>query len=682
MSTEKESTSADKQKKYSRKDLSQMTTAEFLAAAKSPYKRLLSYVKPYRGRFALGIFFGITGGLFNGFLLLVIRAVFTIVLPTDPADEPSPPTVQVEASVSVDSAPAIAEVPHSDGGKAPKTETIHPFKGVPFLANVKFERPVIREGWQQWIFVSVVCLSIPFLIFIKGMFEYLNKYCIFWVGNKVLYQVRDELFSNLLRQPVSFYSTAKQGDLIQAVYNQTRMAATAATDMVCALIIFPVSILAIMGTLLHIDWVYTLGACVVFPLCIVPVTLVSKKVRLAGGKEEEEAGVLMTTMQESFSGIKVVKANAREDFERERFNRASSKMMKLIMRWQKATEIVGPLVETVASVGMAIGLVYAYVAHKTVHDFLILNMGLMSIYPHVKGLSRMQITLQKTLLATSKIFALMDEKPSIADKPDAMDLDEVRTGIEFRNVTFTYDVRQGPAVESLNLKFEPGRSYALVGLSGSGKSTIMSMILRFYDPDEGQILVDGHDLRDYKQKSLRDQIGIVNQDVFLFHDTIAANIRYGRLNASRKELEQAAKLAHAHEFIMEKKNGYDEVIGDRGNQLSGGQAQRISIARAMLRNAPILLLDEATSALDSEAEKYIKEALDILATGKTVIAIAHRLSTVLNADEIIFMEKGRVLASGRHAELMEACEAYRNLYNLQFQGHNEDEIVPDVEVVC
>ena len=654
-----------KQQRYSRRDLATMSSGDFLEAAKTPYKRLFSYVKPYRMRFGMGVFFGITGGLFNGFLLLVIRAVFTIVLPAE-APPPAP---------GADPVPLVAAAAQDETPKK-----IVPFHGVALLDKIQFDAPKLKPGLEEWIFVSMVCLSIPILILLKGVFEFLNKYCILWVGNRVLYQLRDDLFTTLLRQPIGFYNKAKQGDLIQTVFNQTRTAATAATDMVCALIIYPVSILAIMVTLMHLDWLYTLGACIVFPLCILPIAIVSKKVRQSGAKEEEEAGAIMTTMQESFSGIRVVKANAREEFERERFNRAGQRMMQVITRWQKATEIVGPLVESVASIGMAIGLIYAYISEKTVHDFLVLNMGLMSIYPHVKGLSRMQITLQKTLLATSKIFGMMDEKPAIADKPDAVELGEVKEGIEFKKVRFSYPQKRQPAVFDVSLKFDIGKTYALVGQSGSGKTSIMSLILRFYDPQGGKILIDGVDIRDCTQKSLRNQMGIVNQDVFLFHDTIFNNIRYGRLDATRKEVEEAAILAHAHEFIMEKRNGYEEVIGDRGSQLSGGQAQRISIARAILRNSPILLLDEATSALDSESEKHVKEAVDTLSRGKTVIAIAHRLSTVLKADQIIFLEAGRVLASGRHHELMETCEGYRSLYNLQFQGHESDEVVPDIDL--
>ncbi len=650
---------SDKQKRYSAKDLASMTNSDFLSAAKAPYGRLFSYVKPFKNRFALGVFFGIVGGAFNGVLLLVIRAIFTIVLPAD-----TPPA--------------------GDAAGHPLPDKIVPFQGIAYLDQIQFDRPELAPGWEQWSFVAAVCLLIPVLILLKGSFEFLNKYCIMWVGNRVLHQLRDDLFSNLLRQPIAFYNKAKQGDLIQVVFNQTRMAASAATDMVCALVMYPVSILAIMVTLLHLDWLYTLGAFIVFPLCILPILVVSKRVRQAGAKEDEEAGMIMTTLQESFSGIRVVKANAREDYERERFNRAALRMMAMITRWQKASEIVGPLVETTASIGMAIGLIYAYISGKSVHDFLVLNMGLMSIYPHVKGLSRMQITLQKTLLATSKVFAMMDEKPSVADRPDARELKGVTEGIRLENVRFSYPSKPKPAVVGINLNFELGKTYALVGQSGSGKTTIMSLILRFYDPHVGRIMVDGRDIREYSQTSLRNQIGIVNQEVFLFHDTIYNNIRYGRLDATREDVEKAARLAHAHDFIMEKRNGYDEVIGDRGNQLSGGQAQRLSIARAILRNAPILLLDEATSALDSESEKHVKEAIDVLAQGKTVIAIAHRLSTILKADQIVFMDNGAVLGVGRHDELMESCTGYRKLYDLQFEGHRIDEVVADVELpaVC
>ena len=395
--------------------------------------------------------------------------------------------------------------------------------------------------------------------------------------------------------------------------------------------------------------------------------MISKKVRKAGGKEEEEAGQLMVNMQETFAGIRVVKSHAREEHERTRFNKASQRMLEFIMRWRKAMEIVGPLVETVASIGIAVGLVYAKLAEISFDDFLVMNMLLMSMYPPAKALGRVQIQLQKCVIATSKVFGIIDMTPDVEDHKRAHDIETSNGAIKLEGVTFSY-VPGVPAVEDINLEFEQGKTYALVGKSGSGKSTLLSLIMRFYDPEAGLIRFDGINIKKIKQRALRDQIGMVIQETFLFHDTIYNNIRYGRLDATREEIEHAARQAHAHEFIIEKGDGYDTVIGDKGSQLSGGQQQRIAIARAILRNAPVLLLDEAYSALDSESEKNIHEALELLAAGKTVIAIAHRLSTILKADKIIVMKDGQVESTGTHDELLEKSTEYRNLYNLQFHG--------------
>ena len=263
------------------------------------------------------------------------------------------------------------------------------------------------------------------------------------------------------------------------------------------------------------------------------------------------------------------------------------------------------------------------------------------------------------------MFEMMRRKPSVADAPDAKPLRGCRGEIVFENITFSY--RKGiPALQDFDFRFEQGKYYALVGASGAGKSTLLSLIMRFYDPDSGRVLIDGLDMRSLTQDSLREQIGIVTQDTFLFHESIRKNIAYGRLDASQEEIVAAAKQAHAHEFILAQQNGYDTVVGDKGCMLSGGQQQRIAIARALLKNAPVLLLDEATSALDSASEKQIQEALEALASGRTVIAIAHRLSTILKADRIVVLDQGRVQEIGTHQELLDHSGIYRKLYDLQF----------------
>jgi subfamily B ATP-binding cassette protein MsbA len=280
--------------------------------------------------------------------------------------------------------------------------------------------------------------------------------------------------------------------------------------------------------------------------------------------------------------------------------------------------------------------------------------------------------MQQSIQATTEVFAILDSNPTVTDAPDAVPLRDCTGLIEFQDVTFRYANTTTDAVANLSLRIEPGKTYALVGASGAGKSTILSLILRLYDPTAGSVQVDGHDLRTLTQRSLREQIGLVTQETFLFHDTIFKNIQFGRLDASDEEVYAAARTAYAHDFIIAQPQGYQTVIGDKGCLLSGGQQQRLAIARALLKNAPILLLDEATSALDSESEKQIQMALETLAAGRTVIAIAHRLSTILSADQIVVMDQGHIKEIGTHAELLEQSGYYRRLYDMQFNRLDEE----------
>jgi subfamily B ATP-binding cassette protein MsbA len=287
--------------------------------------------------------------------------------------------------------------------------------------------------------------------------------------------------------------------------------------------------------------------------------------------------------------------------------------------------------------------------------------------------------MERSIQATTEIFAILDTNPTIVDAPTALALPQCAGRIDLENVTFRYEGGVTNALENVTLAIEPGKTYALVGASGAGKSTILSLLLRFYDPTSGSVRIDGHDLREVTQQSLREQIGLVTQETFLFHDTIFNNIKFGRLTATDEEVHAAAKAAFAHDFIIAQPQGYDTVIGDKGCLLSGGQQQRLAIARALLKNAPILLLDEATSALDSESEKQIQVALERLSEGRTVIAIAHRLSTILSADQIVVMEMGHVKEIGTHAELMEQSGYYRRLYDMQFRTNHGNEVPADVE---
>lgn len=615
-------------------ELATASTDDLVEDRRAVFRRLLGYVKPLKIRLIWGIFFGILAGVFNGFLLLVLKSVFVIVLPASQGED-------------------IQKV-------------YRPFEDLhlPALAKIEFTAPTLPPD-KEWVFVLIVCLSIPVLLLIRGAFYFLHQYCMLWINLKVLYRLRDEVFTGLMGQSLAFYNTVKQGELIQTVANQTRTTADAGSQLLSALIQHPVAILSIIFMVTMMDPLYTFGALFVFPLCIVPVALISRKVRKAGGKEEQESEGLMVTLHESFSGIRLVKAHGREEYQRERFNEGSRQINKFIMRWKKAMEMSSPMVEIVGALGIAIGMVYAWYTQIKPETFLTINLGLMSIYPHAKMLSRMQVQLQKCYVAAAKVFGYIDAVPDVRDREGAIVLADCRGEIELREVVFSY-TGETAALDGVSLHFEPGKKYALVGQSGSGKSTVLSLILRFYEVERGAVLVDGKDIRDYTQTSLRDNIGLVSQDTFLFHDTIRNNLRYGDLAATDEEIEQAARLAHAHDFILAQPRGYDTILGDKGCTLSGGQQQRLSIARAILRDAPILFLDEATSALDSESEKAIQDALAELSRGKTVIAIAHRLSTVLDSDEIVVLSAGRVLDKAPHEVLLGRCEEYRRIYQLQF----------------
>jgi subfamily B ATP-binding cassette protein MsbA len=338
----------------------------------------------------------------------------------------------------------------------------------------------------------------------------------------------------------------------------------------------------------------------------------------------------------------------------------------------KSMEAVGPLVETIAAAGVGLALLYVYAVNLSAGRFFGLISGIFVLYEPIKTLSRIHVVMQRSISATTEVFRILDLEPTVKDAPGAIELPFSKGRLDFENAVFRYANTVTDAVKDLNLRIEPGKTYALVGASGAGKSTILSLILRLYDPTSGILKIDGRDLRTITQKSLRQQIGLVTQETFLFHDTIFKNIQFGRLDATPEEIYEAARTAFAHDFIMAQPKGYETIIGDKGCLLSGGQQQRLAIARAVLKNAPILLLDEATSSLDSESEKQIQRALEKLTAGRTVIAIAHRLSTVLSADQIVVMDCGHIKEIGTHAELLDKSGYYRRLYDHQFNRHQTE----------
>jgi subfamily B ATP-binding cassette protein MsbA len=590
-----------------------------------PYKRLYAYVKPYRWRFVAGLAFGFAFGVANGCIPLVIGKVTGAVFQ---GGGPATPQQLAQDTSLLNSGPKINSI-------------------------------------------LITCLLIPLIMGVRSLCAYGNAVLMQWVSNRVVTDVRIQLFNKMLRHSMDFFNKMPSGFLMSRITNDTRGMQAALSTISSDLFKQPVAIVSGLAVLLYLDWRFTLVTLVLFPVCLVPIVLYGRKARKSVQYQYEDLGQMVMTMQETFAGIRVIKSFAREKHQQDSFIRSNQLLFDNIMRVVRAMEATGPIVELLAACGVGLALLYIYTANLSAARFIALNAGIFLLYDPVKTLSRLHIVMQQSIQATTEIFAILDFESTVKDTPDAKELTHCRGLIEFNDVTFGYANTVTNAVSNLQLRIEPGRSYALVGASGAGKSTILSLILRFYDPTNGVVRVDGHDLRTITQKSLREQIGLVTQETFLFHDTIFKNIQFGRLDATPDEVYAAAQTAYAHDFIIAQPQGYETTIGDKGCMLSGGQQQRLAIARALLKNAPILLLDEATSALDSESEKQIQMALETLSHGRTVIAIAHRLSTILSADQIVVMDQGFIKDIGSHRELLEKSVYYRRLYDMQFNRAGE-----------
>lgn len=606
-------------------------------------RKLLAYVRPQWHRMALGIFLGLVSAMFNALMLISFQVIFSLVLKGD--------------------------TPVKDVAQR-----------VPFLGPVKMTDIFPMSAGDTDVSVGVVLIAasvIPALIFCRGFLSYLSSRIYTKAASHVLYQIRQDLYSSVLRQSLSFFNHSRAGDLIQIVSSQATSLQVNALALVQALTKHPMSILSILVVLFGIDPFFTFMSLFVFPLCLIPVRLISKSVKRSGLNEVGAASDMLVSMHEAFGGIRLVKGISREEYELQRFEKGNRASSIDVLRFNKLADLSSSLVETIASLGVAAGLIYWWYMGRTAADFFILVLALTQMYPPIKELSRIGMTMQKTLAASESVFSLLEREPEVADKPGALAPAHISGHLALKNVSFSYSGGENspklpkPALSDVSCEFEAGKFYALVGPSGSGKSTLFSLLLRYYDVDSGGIFMDGHDIRDLEQKFLRNNVSIVSQDVFLFHDTIWENIRYGRLDATKEEIIEAARKAHVDSFVQEFHEGYQTVIGDSGSKLSGGQKQRISIARTILRGSPILLLDEATSALDTESERIIQNALHDLAEGRTVIAIAHRLSTVLAAHKIIVMRDGKVEAVGSNESLLASCPLYQKLHRLQFKTETD-----------
>ncbi|HEY9148240.1 MAG TPA: lipid A export permease/ATP-binding protein MsbA [Gammaproteobacteria bacterium] len=508
------------------------------------------------------------------------------------------------------------------------------------------------------------------LFLVRGIATYLSKYWMSWVARKVINVLRGEMFSQLLRLPVSFFDATPSGTLLSKLIYDVEQVATATTDSISILVRDSLTVVGLLGWMFILNWRLALVLLVGAPFIAQVINIINRRFRRYSTRIQDSVGDVTQIAEEAIEGQRVVKTFGGEGYELERFDGANEKNRMLNMKLLKTNAASVPVVELVAATASA-GVIYFALREVdkgalSVGSFMSFIAAMMMVHSPMKRLTNIVANLQKGIAASESIFSLVDTPPE-QDKGEQT-MQRASGRVEYRDVSFAYPNSQGEVLQGINLSVEPGQVVALVGRSGSGKSTLVGLLPRFYDVTAGQILLDGHDIRNIPLANLRDQISLVSQHITLFNDTIANNIAYGRLEgADREAIVAAAEAAHAMEFIRDLPEGLDTMVGENGVLLSGGQRQRLAIARALLKDSPILILDEATSALDTESERHIQAALEQVMRNRTTLVIAHRLSTIEHADMIVVMERGRMIESGRHEELLQKNGQYAALHNMQFQ---------------
>jgi subfamily B ATP-binding cassette protein MsbA len=598
----------------------------------SELRRLLNYSRPYSAPFFLSVLLMACVGIAQALTALLIGPIFDRVLNPQSADAP-----------------------------------VHLFTVPVWNQEVNLDSFMPASIHNVWTMVAV---GILLVFFVKGIFDYCANYLINYVGYSAVTDLRQEVFERVVHQDAHFFESNSTARVMSSIMNDLEKIQVALSHILADLLRQSFTAMGLLAVVVQTDWKLAVGSLTVLPFVLVPTAKLGRRLRGTTRRAQDDAAELNQALQETLSGHQVVKSFGAEEIESNRFRDRAERLRDSNLRYVAQQAIASPIIEFFGALTIVGLLTYAREQIKvdamTTGQFTSFVIALLMLYEPVKRLTGIHNIFQQALGASQKVFEYLDGDQQVNESEHAIALGRFKKSIEFENIRFQYPTSDGPVLDGISLNVQAGEVVALVGSSGAGKTTLANLVPRFYDVTSGSIKIDGHDLRELKMASLRDHISIVAQDTFLFNDSVAANIGYGRLHATPEEVRQAARDSLAEEFILRMPDGYDTIIGERGTKLSGGQRQRLAIARALLKDAPILILDEATSHLDTESERLVQVALQRLMEHRTVIVIAHRLSTVRRADKIIVLDRGKIAESGKHDDLLAQGGIYRRLYELQF----------------